>query len=471
MKALYSIFFPKNIRYMSIYLQNLALFKQDFNSKHENKEKYGEVHTDFILIDRILDLLPQELFLDTTLKWLDPCAGRGYFSMILYKRLFSSLRTKIRAPKKRHRYIIENMIFMIEVNSEHIPSLYETFGTTANISNEDFLERKNMQFDIIIGNPPFNIDGIKKVPTNKVLSKKADGVAIWVDFIKQSLQNLKPNGWLAMITPSIWLKRDHNFHSYLLERGEIVKLHCMTNTETNRIFHKQAQTPTTYFAFHNNLERKERIKIFDYCSKTYISCSTFKSIPLISPKIIKKLAKFVTMVGHLHVIKTSMRPGYKGLSVKNKLEKGHEFQNISTCTLDKLKPKLLINYSNKQCSYSTVKPKLVLAHKMYGFPYYDSIGYGISNRDNYVIKDYTPKELIIIKQLLSTKLAFLIFESTRYRMKYLEKYAFEFIPDITKLLDFPKNITDKTVADYFQFDIMERNYINTFMKKKYLQFI
>ena len=58
-----------------------------------------------------------------------------------------------------------------------------------------------------------------------------------------------------------------------MDRGEILKLHCMTNTETNKIFHKQAQTPTTYFSFYNNLERKGHIKIFDYCSKSYISCN------------------------------------------------------------------------------------------------------------------------------------------------------------------------------------------------------
>ncbi len=457
---------------MSIYLQNLEEFKQDFSCKKGNKEKYGEVNTDFILVNRILDLLPTYLFDDPTLKWLDPCTGKGYFSMILYKRLFKSLQTKIKAPKKRHQHIIKNMIYMVELNSDHIPTLYKIFGNTANIANDNFLEMKNMHFDIIIGNPPFNANGLKKVPTNKLVSKKEDGVVIWADFIKISLQNLKQKGWLAMITPSIWLKRDHRYHRYLMDRGEILKLHCMTNTETNKIFHKQAQTPTTYFSFYNNLERKGHIKIFDYCSKSYISCNTLNSMPLISPKIIQKLGKFVRDVGHLKVIKTSMRPGYKGLSVKKEfVKKTHEYPNISTCILEKSNPRLVINYTNKECSFATVKPKLVLAHKMYGFPYYDMKGYGISNRDNYVIKDYTPKELLIIKQLLTTKLAFVIFESTRYRMKYLEKYAFEFIPDITKLSDFPMKITDETVAEYFKFDILERNYINTFIKKKYSQFI
>ena len=45
----------------------------------------------------------------------------------------------------------------------------------------------------------------------------------------------------------------------------------------------------------------------------------------------------------------------------------------------------MIEYSNISCVFNGI-PKLILAHKMYGFPYLDMSGnYGISNRDNYVI--------------------------------------------------------------------------------------
>lgn len=469
-KALYSIFLSEKIEYMSIFSIDLDSFKQDFDTKMVNKEMYGEVHTDFILVNKILDLLPEHLFTDPNLKWLDPCAGRGYFPMVLYKRLFNSLHTKIKEPKKRHHHIIENMIYMIEINSDHISSLYDTFGETANIANNNFLELKKQSFDIIIGNPPFNTNGTKKVPTNSRLSKKKDGVSIWTDFLINSVDNLKDNGWIAMITPSIWLKRDHKFHNYLIDRGEIHKLHCMTNSETNRIFHNQAQTPTTFFAFNNNLSRKGKIRAYDTISTTYVSCDKLNSIPLISPSIIKKLDKFVKRLGYLNVIKTSMRPGYKGLCVYKKENKDHNFKNVTTCILNGLTPELVFNFSNKMCSYHSIQPKLILAHKMYGFPYLDTDGYGISNRDNYIIKEYTLQQLKLIRDFLTTKLAFVIFESTRYRMKYLERYAFEFIPDITKLKDFPSNINDETMADYFKFDKKEQKYIKELSKKNYLQF-
>ncbi|MCK5634947.1 MAG: hypothetical protein KAI06_07660, partial [Anaerolineales bacterium] len=61
--------------------------------------------------------------------------------------------------------------------------------------------------------------------------------------------------------------------------------------------------------------------------------------------------------------------------------------------------------------------------------------------------------------------------STRYRMKYLERYAFELMPDVTELDEFPSEITDKTVANYFKFTAAERNAIQSFQKKTYFKSI
>ena len=150
--------------------------------------------------------------------------------------------------------------------------------------------------------------------------------------------------------------------------------------------------------------------------------------------------------------------------------KNFPHSNIKTCRLNGLSPYLVINYSNKECRFKGLV-KLVLAHKMYGFPYYDKKGeYGISNRDNYVITGKTDAEFIKLQQFFSTKTALYLFEGTRYRMKYLEKYIFELIPDISALEDFPETITDETIADYFKFNKEERLKIQNFQKKKYTFF-
>ena len=108
---------------------------------------------------------------------------------------------------------------------------------------------------------------------------------------------------------------------------------------------------------------------------------------------------------------------------------------------------------------------------MYGFPYLDKTGqYGISSRDNYVILKENIEDLVILQKFLSTNTALYLFEATRYRMKYLERYAFQLIPDITKFKDFPKEINDDTIADYFQFDDEDRKNIQNLHKKKYTFF-
>ena len=115
--------------------------------------------------------------------------------------------------------------------------------------------------------------------------------------------------------------------------------------------------------------------------------------------------------------------------------------------------------------------KLVLAHKMYGFPYYDKEGnYGISNRDNYIILNKTESEFLLLKQFLSSKLALYVFEATRYRMSYLEKDAFLFLPNICKLEQFPDTITNETLFSYFGLNEVERNHVENFLTKNYLCF-
>lgn len=463
---------------MAISLHFLSNFNQNLISKKENKELFGEVFTNFTLIDKMLDLLPQELFSNPNLKWLDPCAGTGYFMMKIYERLMKGLKTEKKALKKRHHHIITKQLYMIEINKEHLPELFKIFGENANILLGNYLDYQNQEFDVIVGNPPFNINGLIKVPTNKENTKKNDGKTIWGRFVSHSLENLKVGGYITFITPSIWLKRDHKMHNIIINNSKNLKLGCLTNTETNKIFNGEAQTPTCYFTFQkckkqNNIERV--VDIYNKHTDTFDKMILIPniSIPLCYTTIIKKLIKWVNKVGSINVIKTSMRPGYKGLKTSSNMNKNFPFMNIKTCTLNSInyiQPQLQINYSNIKCSYHGI-PKLVLAHKMYGFPYYDKNGvFGISNRDNYVIINKQDNELIKLQQFLSLKIAFLIYETTRYRMKYLERYAFEFIPDITKIKDFPDKITEDSVADFFNFNNLERLWIKNITKKNYLTF-
>ena len=304
----------------------------------ERKSTFGEVNTDFKLINKMLDLIPKKYYKNPNLKWLDPCCGKGYFTIALYKRLESSLRTIIKDPKERSQHIITNMIYMIEINTEHISYLKSIFGDNANIVSQDFLSYNNIKPNIIIGNPPYNINGLIKVPTKNNTDKKKDGKMIWGKFISHSIDLLKSNGLLCFITPSIWMKNDHPLFNYILQYT-IKSIHTMSNTETKKAFHGQAQTPTCYFLLRKLKRHKHPlirpISIFDNSLQKYIEfnynyCSYNASLPLFGISILNKLKENAICYGYINAIKTNMRPGYKNLSVSKNKSNKYPFINIST---------------------------------------------------------------------------------------------------------------------------------------------
>jgi len=469
---------------MSIYNTKLSDIKQRFDVSKEDKLYYGEIYTPFSLIHSMLNLFDSNVFEDPTKKWLDIGAGLGYFSILLFYKLNHGLSEKIPNETERKTHIIEQMIYLVEIKEENINELKKTFGEKANIIHADFINETNQTvdienhtFDYIIGNPPYNSKGIKKVPTNTTSSKKNEGQTVWTKFIVKSLSLLTPTvGKLCLIIPSLWLKKDKEGMHQVLTHYKIDKLHCLTSTQTNLLFHGNAQTPTCYFL----LTKKPSdglIQLFDKKRKTYVwfPHTIGHSIPLFGAHIVCKLQKWITGVkgvGGLKVIKTNM-PSVQSKFTEQLYDSHYPYTNIKTCLLEGLQPVLTMNYSNLPQPFHNVK-KLILAHKMYGFPYFDSKGqYGISNRDNYVIVGKTDEQFKQLHTFLSSKFALYLFETTRYRMKYLEKYAFEFIPDITQLPDFPSAaaMNEETIADYFELDKEDRIHIQELHRKEYKMFI
>ena len=464
---------------MSIIHFDINLYKQNFNISKEIRYKYGEINTPFFLIEKILGLIDDYEFSLPDKKWIDIGTGCGYFSIILYTKLFKGLSNKIKDPNERSNHIIQNMIYMTEIREENWAILEDLFGKDCNLFKGDFLSMNiNHHFDFVIGNPPYNNNGLKKVPSNTLSNKKEDGKTVWIPFIQKSIDLLKEKGQMTVIIPSIWLKKDKaNMYDFMLNY-RIEYLNCMTNTETNSIFNKYAQTPTCYFKL-TKVKNPGYIIVYDKDIGEYLKWDMrenkgvnnvnytirYEPIPLFGYNVIEKLRCKLNNENKLLIIKTNL----PSKNTKFSKEKNDTFPYpcINTCKLDKVRPILDIEYSNITESYYGV-PKLIMAHKMYGFPYIDVNGeYGISNRDNYVIIGKTFDEMKQLKSFFSTKLALYLFESTRYRMKYLEKYIFELIPDITKLLDFPKIINDDTIASYFNLTDKDIENINNLHKKKY----
>ena len=98
---------------------DIEKYKQTILFSKDNKARYGEINTPFWLIDKMLDILPETVFTNPHLKWLDPCCGCGYFMIVLFKRLYNGLKQQIPDDKQREKHIIGNMLFMIEIMNEN----------------------------------------------------------------------------------------------------------------------------------------------------------------------------------------------------------------------------------------------------------------------------------------------------------------------------------------------------------------
>lgn len=432
-----------------------------------NKEQLGELFTPSHLVGEMLDTLPGHIFKNSSNKWLDPGCGKGQFSRQVLSRLDSGLRSEIKNDTERRQHIVRNMIHMVEINHEHEVSIKEEFGSDCNLHVQDFLSLNlgEEKFDVVVGNPPYNFNGLKKVPTNNKLEKKADGITPWVEFVQKAISLLKPGGYLLFIVPAIWMKPDKaKMYNFILgHRVEFLKAY--SNTETNKLFSYSAQTPTCYFLLRNEPSTGV-VPIYDRSASKLVPYSFLPSrpLPITGVSIVKKLQEFVVSAGHLKVKKTNMPS--KLITFSQSPSETYAFPFVRTCHLCTSRPKLVMEYGNKPDGYRG-KHKVILAHKMYGFPYFDQTGeLGISNRDNYVISEYDDSGLERIKQFLSTDLCLFIYECTRYRMKYLEKYAFELIPDITKLVNFPTEINNHAAMKYFGLNESEKDLIHTVIGKR-----
>ena len=218
----------------------------------QEKDKYGEVFTPPKLINELLDALPTNVWKNPNARWLDPAAGRGFFTAIVYIRLLDSLQSVFPDETKRKRHILDNMLFMVELNPSSVKHLREWFGTSTHISCADFLKWKNLQlFDVVLGNPPFQ---------KEKMGKYEGGVGhrtLWDKFVVASLDILTPYGQLAFITPSGWRRPESNLYEIMVKQNQLNYLHIYGKSAGRTIFGAETRFDLYVITKSENCEKKE----------------------------------------------------------------------------------------------------------------------------------------------------------------------------------------------------------------------
>ena len=292
--------------------------------KEFEKNVYGEVFTPIHFVEKMLDALPASIWKDKGLKWFDPACGIGNFPVVIYYRLMKSLDKVIIGDNVRSRHIIEKMLFMNELNKKNVVLCKRLFAmidseAKLNITCKDFLEYDaSTQYDIIVGNPPYNEARIKETSDQPLYSK----------FIVKAIEI---SNKLLFVVPSRWFsggKGLDEFRKSMLLRKDIVSIHQVNNSRTiwpevdikggvNYFYLDKSYEGLTEFT--NDLNGGQKIQLDKYD----ILVSDTKAYPLIN-KVAKYpcLSDLYLSTGHFGITTNFEHFGKNGVKCYVSAKKG-----------------------------------------------------------------------------------------------------------------------------------------------------
>jgi hypothetical protein len=284
--------------------------------KQIEKKKYGEVFTPITLVDEILDSLDKyyikensrSIFSEKEFRWFDPANGIGNFPIVIYMRLMNGLKTVITDEKIRKKHILENMLYMSELNEKNVLISKQIFDINSeyklNIYHGNSLELNTIQiwnidkFDVIIGNPPYNVSG-----------SKSSGNTLWQLFVKKFLDKIKDNKFLCFIHPPGWRKPCYeksqlkNLFNILAKERQMLYLELHGIKDGKKIF--QCNTKYDWYIVKNCKNLKKTVVKDENGIINKIDMNNWTWLPNSNIDIVQNLLTNSNNNNSLHVIMNS----------------------------------------------------------------------------------------------------------------------------------------------------------------------
>ena len=464
----------------------LEYIKAHLTPKDTERHKYGEVFTPLELVDEMLSRLPEEVWGKKDIKWLDPANGIGNFPIKVfigqkegkytYPGLMEGLKKEIPNDKERCTWIIENMLYMIDINGKNnliARRLFEKLcpGAKANIEKIDaksgfttdkpliFNGKTVNEFDIIIGNPPYNKGTILRKHTRKVRANiKEMGLedtkreSLWTQFVVKIFTKniLKKNGYLLFITPINWFHPEISGVRDIFLSKQIDYIRIIFLEQSKKLFGGSGELTTAHYLIQNKESTKPTLIIDMNNNKDTIRLTKDSILILAYNSIYAKVCNKSELFMKTDTIKSTAVKGCNAGSNKHIIGI-YESGDIKFVKTSEKHPLSGI-------------PKIIINGYTYPRYYYDKDGeYGKFSKDgtNFII---VGEDLHKVKAYFDTKLSALLLNYIKFTQKKIDP---KYYPDVRTL---PlEKISDETLADYFGFTEGERKAIDAtqYPKREY----
>jgi hypothetical protein len=277
--------------------------------RSDEKSEHGEVFTPLELVEEMCDAFPSSLWKQKDRVWLDPSAGIGHFSAVLFFRYMTGLSPLIRDSVQRAKHIIEKMLYMVEINPDNVRRCRDLFkrlcpSATPQIYQGDFLTGSfppswPSAFDAVVGNPPYNLGGTKRVGSKRT----------HIPFTERALTLLSPRGFLGFICPPSYRQAGTPMN-LLFQRdgGHFVYLHLFGAKETYQWFHIQGRVDLFLYQTGGKSGGGggKTTVVDEYGVRSSVSLSLDRHIPNFGLPIFQKLYSLVEKHGHAEGHRTTV---------------------------------------------------------------------------------------------------------------------------------------------------------------------
>jgi len=237
--------------------------------KNKEKGSHGEVFTPLSVIDTMLASLPKSVWSESSLMWLDPACGIGQFPLKIirggagYPGLYDGLAKSIPNESERMKHILHHL-HCYDLNPKNVAMLRKEFeelcpgATEVHVKTADFLDTTlGRKFDIIVGNPPYNTGGTKRVGKKRV----------HVEFVEKALDSLEPKGYLLFVCPPNYRQAGTTMnHLFAGRHGHFQHIRIFGPDETHRLFKVQARVDS--FLWQESVRGKTHI--IDEYGQSYV---------------------------------------------------------------------------------------------------------------------------------------------------------------------------------------------------------